>query len=88
MTLCRVHCRYLNVIVTGMRAFRSQDSEEIEAYYHQQNDVCMLRLFEAFLESAPQLVLQLYIMVATSSANWLTGVLLVSKLPTGTLEPK
>ena len=57
----------------GWRAYKSQDPTDIEFYYHQQNDVCMLRLFEAFLESAPQLTLQVYIMVATNCASWLTG---------------
>jgi hypothetical protein len=34
----------------------------------------MLRLIEAFTESAPQLVLQLYIMLKFSHYNWLIGM--------------
>ena len=57
-----------------MDARATGDKEKVQAYYYQQNDASMLRLFEAFLESAPQLTLQLYIMVATKDANWLTGL--------------
>ncbi len=59
--------------MTGFKTRKSQNPADIENYYYQQNDVCMLRLFEAFLESAPQLILQLYIIVASHNAHWLTG---------------
>ncbi|XP_071511142.1 XK-related protein 6-like [Diadema antillarum] len=36
-------------------------------------DITMLRLLEAFMESAPQLVLQVYIMVETEELYWLTA---------------
>ena len=61
------------VLLAGMEARSSRDPEVLQAYYYQQNDVCMLRLFETFLESAPQLTLQVYIMIATNDAGWLTG---------------
>lgn len=60
-------------LVAAMEARTTQNSEHIEKYFYQQNDVCMLRLFEAFLESAPQLTLQMYIIMCTEDANWLTG---------------
>lgn len=71
--MCFVFDRYLYVLVAGMEAKHTNKPEAVDIYFHQQNDVCMLRLFEAFLESAPQLTLQLYIMMYTDSANWLTG---------------
>ncbi|XP_022091737.1 uncharacterized protein LOC110979885 isoform X2 [Acanthaster planci] len=40
----------------------------------------MLRLFESFLESAPQVVLQLYIMVATNDENLFTGIACIVSL--------
>lgn len=60
-------------LATALKARKTGDSEVIESYYRQQNDVCMLRLFEAFLESAPQLTLQLYVMIITQKAGWLLG---------------
>ncbi|XP_071807884.1 uncharacterized protein [Asterias amurensis] len=66
--------RYVTVFETGLEARRSKDPIDFERLHHQQSDVSMLRLFEAFLESAPQIVLQLYIMVATNDENLFTGV--------------
>ena len=59
--------------MVGYKARSSKRADLVEQYYFRQNDVCMLRLFEAFLESAPQLTLQLYIMVATKDAASFTG---------------
>ena len=43
--------------------------------YAELSDVSMLRLFECFLESAPQLVLQLYIMIRVEEGDHiLTGM--------------
>ncbi|XP_038057481.1 uncharacterized protein LOC119729052 [Patiria miniata] len=66
--------RYVTVFETGLEARRSRDPLDFERLHHQQSDVCMLRLFESFLESAPQVVLQLYIMVATNDENLFTGI--------------
>lgn len=49
-------------------------SDTLQAMYSALSDVSMLRLFESFLESAPQLVLQLYIMIkVTEDDHILTG---------------
>ncbi|XP_071481017.1 XK-related protein 4-like [Diadema antillarum] len=40
---------------------------------YEYRDITMLRLLEAFMESAPQLVLQVYIMVETEELYWLTA---------------
>ncbi|PIK61430.1 hypothetical protein BSL78_01651 [Apostichopus japonicus] len=73
--MCSVmKCEYVIVLQTGMTAKKSRDPLDFDLLYHQQSDVCMLRLFESFMESAPQVVLQLYIMVATNEENFFTGI--------------
>ncbi|XP_072017104.1 XK-related protein 6-like [Amphiura filiformis] len=66
--------RYIRVFRTGLIARKSDDPLDFQRLHHQQSDVSMLRLFEAFLESAPQVVLQLYIMMATEDENTFTGI--------------
>ncbi|KAJ8034087.1 XK-related protein 6 [Holothuria leucospilota] len=66
--------RYIIVLQTGLEAKKSKDLLDFDLLYHQQSDVCMLRLFESFMESAPQVVLQLYIMIATNEENFFTGI--------------
>ena len=38
-----------------------------------QSDASILRLLQSFLESAPALVLQLYIIMSTQTWGWFTG---------------
>ena len=75
-----ITCRYVKVLRSGLRARQTGEVVDIEICYHQQNDACMLRLFESFLESAPQLCLQLYIIIYTADAHWLTGEILYKQL--------
>ncbi|XP_063968284.1 uncharacterized protein LOC135157244 [Lytechinus pictus] len=65
--------RYVILFSTGIEARQTRDPLDFERLFYQQSDVCMLRLFESFMESAPQVVLQLYIMVATQDENFWTG---------------
>ena len=58
--------RYLMVLTTGFEAMKSGDPIDYQRFYQQQSDVCMLRLFDSFAESAPQLVFHLYIMILKS----------------------
>lgn len=46
----------------------------LQQLHHQQNDLCLLQLFESFLKSAPQLVLQLYIVHELQSLHFWTGL--------------
>ena len=54
------------VLKTGFEAMKSGDSVDYQRFYQQQSDVCMLRLFDSFAESAPQLVFHLYVMILKS----------------------
>nr|CAB3263177.1 uncharacterized protein LOC104265836 [Phallusia mammillata] len=67
--------RYINVLIHGCRARRTKRIEDYQLMYSELSDVSMLRLFECFLESAPQLVLQLYIMIRVVEGDHiLTGI--------------
>ncbi|GFW92884.1 XK-related protein 4 [Trichonephila clavipes] len=63
---------FLQLLLEGLRVRKS--TSDLEKFNCQQSDICMLRLFESFTESAPQLVLQLYIMVSTHDWNLWTGI--------------
>ena len=51
------------VLKTGLEARQSNDPVDYQRYYQQWSDICMLRLFDSFMESGPQLVFQLYILL-------------------------
>ena len=50
------------VLKTGLEARGSGDLLDYQRYYQQWSDICMLRLFDSFMESAPQLVFQLFVL--------------------------
>lgn len=62
--------RYYTVICLYSEAFESGDEVDYARFYQQQSDVCMLRLFDSFAESAPQLVFHLYVMIVNNQ-KWL-----------------
>ena len=66
--------RMTMALVSGFEARRLKGKKQIEKFYMQQNDAFTLRLFEAFLRSAPQFTLQLYIWFFTKQKNALTGL--------------
>ncbi|XP_061191359.1 uncharacterized protein LOC133199560 [Saccostrea echinata] len=66
--------RYWRVLKLGIKSRRTGSQEDIEAVYSANNDVCLLRLFESFLESAPQLILQLYIIISFQHFDWIIGM--------------
>ena len=76
--------RYIVVLNLGLEAMRTGDEIDQQRFYQQQSDVCMLRLFDSFGESAPQLVFHLYVLIVknhwtTDQALW-TGVSAITSL--------
>jgi hypothetical protein len=65
--------RYVLILKTGLEARSSGEPTDFQRLHHQHSDICMLHLFESFMESAPQLVLQLYIMVSQETWQFWTG---------------
>ncbi|XP_071481019.1 XK-related protein 6-like [Diadema antillarum] len=63
--------RYWRNLKFGLRSRKDKAYYELMIYEYL--DITMLRLLEAFMESAPQLVLQVYIMVETEELYWLTA---------------
>ena len=57
---------------------KDADKKHYNIYIEQWRDITMLRLFEVFIESAPQLVLQLYILAYNrhfdKEKDWLTAL--------------
>ncbi|QQP54607.1 XK-related protein [Caligus rogercresseyi] len=64
--------RYGEALSLGLKAKASGDPLDYQLYYHKQSDVSMLRLFDSFMESAPQLVFHLYILLQES--QWEIGM--------------
>lgn len=46
-----------------LQAKKTGDEVDQQRFLQQQSDVCMLRLFDSFGESAPQLVFHLYVLI-------------------------
>ncbi|XP_033645384.1 XK-related protein 4-like [Asterias rubens] len=62
--------RYWRTIKYCWRSHEHPDYYDLSIYEYR--DITMLRLLEAFMEAAPQLVLQVYIMTQQSDIYWLT----------------
>jgi len=62
--------RYYMVLKLGLEARRTDDPVDYQRYYQQWSDICMLRLFDSFMESGPQLVFQLFVIITKS--DWTT----------------
>ncbi|XP_073440086.1 XK-related protein 4 [Dendrobates tinctorius] len=75
--------RYFHTIYLGIRSRRSGDSDRWRFYWkmvYEYADVSMLHLLATFLESAPQLVLQLCIVVQTRSLQAIQGLTAAASL--------
>lgn len=75
--ICMWIHRYVDILIQGVTKSQEADShahnQSLQLLCHYQSDVCLLRLFESFLESAPQLLLQLYVMHELDSWHPWTG---------------
>uniref|UniRef100_H3DFY1 XK-related protein n=1 Tax=Tetraodon nigroviridis TaxID=99883 RepID=H3DFY1_TETNG len=73
---------YIRTMYLGIQSHRQKENQRrfYWAMMYEYADVNMLRLLETFLESAPQLVLQLCIMIQSNKAEWLQCVSALSSL--------
>lgn len=77
-----LNSRYADILNLGVKKSQHADADthahnramQLQLLFHYQSDVCLLRLFESFLESAPQLLLQLYVMHELDSWHPWTGM--------------
>lgn len=71
-----IHGRYVHALYLGVQSRWRGDHERRHFYWRmmfESADISMLRLLESFLKSAPQLVLQLSIMIQASQVLPLQG---------------
>ena len=55
--------RYIDSLAFGIKYMNKPDVKYYRYMIHEDTDATMLRLFECFLESAPQLLIQLYLII-------------------------
>ena len=63
--LCNFFNRYIDVIIYGCKSWCCKDAKKKhfeELMVNEDADAALLRLLECFIEAAPQLTLQLYIL--------------------------
>ena len=75
-------CNKLNYLF--LFPIATEDEVDYQRFYQQQSDVCMLRLFDSFGESALQLIFYLYVIInnndwSTEKAAW-TGISAISSI--------
>lgn len=82
--------RYVHALYLGVQSRWHRDPERRHYYWRmmfESADISMLRLLESFLKSAPQLVLQLSIMIHTKQVLPLQGELPKVASPTPDSSP-
>ncbi|XP_059140183.1 uncharacterized protein LOC131928244 [Physella acuta] len=79
LLLSPVH-RYLSVIYYGINSFRTNKASCTQNALKAQSDAAILRLFATFLESAPQLILQIYVIMDGKGVGWFTGISIACSL--------
>lgn len=80
-------CRYWKVLKSGWRARKRNASIlDFVAFLGDWRDISMLRLLQAFLQSGPQLVLQLYILLQRYPFDWKTDWLIGATAGTSLLS--
>ncbi|XP_048882718.1 XK-related protein 8-like [Brienomyrus brachyistius] len=74
LALLAVPLRYANILKISIKSFHGENSLlEGEAVY-QNHDLSLLRLFETFLESAPQLVFMIFIIIQKKQVDFITSL--------------
>ena len=63
----------MEVLRLGRQSRITKNKDDLNAVLRANVDISLLRLIQAFMESVPQLVLQLYIMLNFKYYNWLLG---------------
>ncbi|XP_011866864.1 PREDICTED: uncharacterized protein LOC105561469 [Vollenhovia emeryi] len=79
--------RYLTLFCIALHSLRNKStfSKDKNWVYRQESDICMLHLFESFMGAAPQLILQLYIIVILNHAPLSTSASAVASFCSLTL---
>ncbi|XP_043490283.1 uncharacterized protein LOC122516492 isoform X1 [Polistes fuscatus] len=73
--------RYLILLYTAVYSLKNkQFVKDKKSVYRKESDICMLQLFESFMGAAPQLVLQLYIIVVLHDAPIWTSMSTMASL--------
>ena len=63
-------CRYIDALIHNIKAVNeTSDKKRKQQVIIEKRDLALLRLFETFAETAPQLTLQYYILVAVTIAG-------------------
>ena len=64
-----VFYRFIETIIAQYKSFKSPGNEELKRQAKElEQRVAILNLFERFIESAPQMLLQVYILTMTSTS--------------------
>ncbi|XP_035740181.1 uncharacterized protein LOC118449552 [Vespa mandarinia] len=73
--------RYLILLYTAVYSLKNkQFIKDKKSVYRKESDICMLQLFKSFMGAAPQLVLQLYIIVILHDAPIWTSMSTMASL--------
>lgn len=65
--------RYFCAMQLGLEARKTQTPEDYNKLYSAESDLSLLHIFESFLESAPQLVVQLFVVATLQEIRFFTG---------------
>lgn len=89
-----VPCRNVESIRYGLKSLKASKMMMKQYYYQwmlrEDADACLLRLFECFMESAPQMTLQLYLLVddPPDGIGWYFSIFTIFEKIKGRLNSK
>nr|XP_023668874.1 XK-related protein 8-like [Paramormyrops kingsleyae] len=73
-TLLAVPLRYVNILKISIKSFNDKNPLLKGEAVYQNHDLSLLRLFETFLESAPQLVFMIFIIIQKKQVDFITSL--------------